>query len=349
MNPFSASNFNHFKMLISGITLLSVIGFTGCVKQSNVKPQSAITTQATEQIPNWVKTPPADNATSIFGLGEGDSLESARQSALKDIAGKLETHVKSETENRAFLRNDQISSSFEQNIQTQVKDTKLVSYEMIKSAHVNGRTYALLAMSRGDFVKDKQHRLNEINEQITQLLSSIKSKSKLEQMIAYNKAFALATEARPYVYIIRAVDAGFDSKPYLKAFDSYQQKEQQLAESIRFYIKSPSELNKVAKYIRDALQTYNFQVTDTKASADAIISLTGEIKKNVIFSSKTVAIVYDMLVSTPQGQLLSKKHFRLNGSSVTNYDVAFETALRQLRTQVETKASLFDMLGLKAQ
>jgi hypothetical protein len=301
-----------------------------------------------KKIPDWATTPPSDTPSSIYGLGEGDSLESARQGALQDIAGKLETHVKSETENQDFLRNNQLSSSFQQTIQTQVNDTKLVSYETVKSAQVNGKTWILVAMSRGDFVRDRQHRLDEISQQISDLQSNSQGKSKLEKMVAYNKISALAAQAKPYVYIIRAVDAGFNSKAYLKKFDGYKTTEQKLAENTRFYVSAPANLNKVAQYLKDALQTYNFQVTNNRSSADAVIQVQGDVKKNVIFSSKTVAVVYDLLVKTPSGQLLSKQHFRLNGSSVTNYDVAFDTALRTLRKQVQDKASLFGMLGLKA-
>jgi hypothetical protein len=338
---------NRSKLAIYLSAFLLAFNLGGCVDQALVKNQSA-STQPVQKIPDWATSPPTDTASSIYGLGEGNSLEKARQNALRDIAGKLETHVRSETENRDYLRNNQLSSSFQQTIQTQVKDTKLVSYETVKSAQVNGKTWILVAMSRGDFVKDRQHHLDEISQQISDLQAGAQGKSKVEKMVAYNRISALAAQARPYVYIIRAVDAGFNSKAYLQQYDHYKTTEQKLAESTRFYISGPSDLNKVSQYLKDALQTYNFQVTNNRSQADAIIQVEGDVKKNVIFSSKTVAIVYDLLVKTPQGQLLSKQHFRLNGSSVSNYDVAFDTALRTLRKQVQDKTSLFGMLGLKA-
>gem|GEM_PF-2385920 len=341
--------FSYLSILLP--VLFSLLFLSGCAwqpRKSQISIKNGAFSAATT-IPDWVKFPPSDTVTSMYGLGAGNTFDSARQSALKNIAGKLETHVKSETENRAILTNNQLYSSFEQNIQTQVKDTKLVAYETVRSAKVSGTFYLLVSMSRSAFIQDKQQKLAEISSRINQQLTGIANKPKVEQWVIYNRVMALAAQAHPYIYLIKAVDANFNSNKYINLYHYYIQKEQQLSQNTRFFITYSPALKKVASNIRDALQTYNVQTTTSVSKANAIILLDGSVKQNIIFYSKNTVIRFDIIIKTPEGQILSKKHYQLNGSSVTSFNVAYRIALGKLRAQVKDKQALFEMLGLNSQ
>jgi len=325
--------------LIAIITLLS-----GCMA-NKPKPNEYSTAQGNSEIPEWVKTPPGDNSVSMYGIGEGYNLDRAKQSALRDIAGKLATNVKSETETRTSLDNGYSDERFNQKINTQIKDTKLTNYEVLKTTQSLGQYYVLLAMSRSAFVKDKLDQLKEINSKIETELSQVKQKNKLLQLVSYNKAIQLADQARPLIYLIHAADSQQSKQSDLEKYRDYEQKEKQLAETTKFYLSADASLAPLTHQIKRVMQTNGFQV-GSRSSADSILEVRGSISEAEIFSTKTVKINFDVLVKTNTKQLVSSKSYELSGSSVTSFKAGQQNAMNRFTSKLKDKAGVYEMLGL---
>ena len=320
---------------------LLLIVLSACV--SNQPKQAS--NQVNAEIPSWVKVPPGDNSVHMYGIGEGYSLDRAKQSALKDIAGKLATHVKSETENRSYLQNGQLDSSFKQKINTHVKDTKLTNYETLKTAQSQGQYYVLVAMSRAAFVKDKQDQLAEINNRISTELNNVEKKNKLLQLVSYNEAINLSNQARPLIYLIGAADSKADVQQHLDTYRKYEQKEKRLSETTQFFLKSNVEMAPLVRQIQKALQTNGFQLSN-RSKADSVVELKGSMTEQEIFSTKSVRINFDVLTKTRSGQLVSSRSYQLTGSSVTSYDSARKIAMNKLTKKLSNKVDVYHMLGL---
>jgi hypothetical protein len=320
---------------------LLFLALSACV--SNQPKETS--TQINTEIPGWVKAPPGDNSVHMYGIGEGYSLDRAKQSALKDIAGKLATHVKSETENRSYLQNGQLDSSFKQKINTHVKDTKLTNYETLKTAQNQGLYYVLISMSRAAFVKDKQDQLVEINNKISTELNNIEKKNKLLQLVSYNEAINLGNQARPLIYLINAADSKADVQHHLDTYRKYEQKEKRLSETTQFFLKSNVAMDPLVRQIQKALQINGFQLSG-QSKADSIVELKGSMTEQEIFSTKNVKINFDVLTKTRSGQLVSSRSYQLTGSSVSSYDFAREIAMNKLTKKLSNKADVYHMLGL---
>lgn len=309
---------------------------SGCASKATAPPA---------EIPKWVQNPLGDTAESIYGIGEGYSLESAKKSALRDIAGKLMTKVSSESVGRASDSNGQSSSSFQQKINTQIEDTKLTSYETIRAINVNGQYYVLIDMDRKVFIKDNKNKLDEIEAKITQELSGIERKNKLVQLAHYNKVVQLAEEARRPLYLIQAVNSQFDIDSYLKKYRQYEQNEKQLSQTTQFAIKYDAGMSGVAKRLADSMKINGFQVNNN-TNHDAIISISGTATKSEAFSMKMVAINFIVTVKTDNNLLINSKQYIINGSSVSSYAAGELNALNQIKQSFNTKLDLYSMLGL---
>jgi len=331
----------HLKSTQALLVSLLFLVLSACVSTPSKQPSSRVNAE----IPGWVKAPPSDNLIHIYGIGEGYNLERSKQSALKDIAGKLATHVKSETENRSYLQNGQLDSSFKQKINTHVKDTKLTNYETLKTAQNQGQYYVLIAMSRAAFVKDKQDQLAEINNKITNELNNIEKKNKLLQLVNYNNTINLSNQARPLIYLINAADSKADVQHHLDAYRKYEQKEKSLSETTQFFFKSNAEMAPLAYQIQKALQTNGFQLS-SRSKADSIVELKGSIIKQEIFSTKSVKIDFNVLTKTRSGQLVSSRSYQLTGSSVSSYGSARKIAMDKLTKELSNKVAVYQMLGL---
>jgi len=340
INPFRMKR--TFAVLVALIFPLMLL--SGCMA-NKPKSNEYSNAQGNGDIPEWVKVPPGDNTISMYGIGEGYNLDSAKQSALRDIAGKLATNVKSETETRTSLQNGYSDDSFNQRINTQIKDTKLTNYEVLKTTQSQGQYYVLLSMSRSAFVKDKLDQLKEISSKIDTELRQVKQKNKLLQLVSYNKAIQLANEARPLIYLIHAADSQQNKQSYLENYREYEQKEKRLSETTKFYINSDASLSPLVHQIKRVLQTNGFQVGG-RSSADSILEIRGSIAEVEIFSTKTVKINFDVLVKTNVGQLVSSKSYELSGSSMTSFKAGQQNAMSKLTSKLKDKAGVYEMLGL---
>lgn len=322
----------------------AIAQLTGCATTAPDQTQY----QTTTSIPQWVKTPPRDNGQFLYGIGEGYSLDKAKQSALKDIAGKLATNVKSETENRTSLNNGLTDSSFSQKINTQVEDIKLTDYELIKSSQQQDRIYVLIAMSRAAFIQDKQDQLKDLNTRIAAELKGIDSKNKTLQLVGYNHVINLANQARPLLYLLRTTDPLFDGQHELDTYRQYEQKEKQLAATTDFYVTSAPAIAALTEQVKTALQSNGFQLNN-QTRADGVIEIKGSINKAEIFSTKSVKINLNVLVKTATGQLISSKSYLLTGTSVDSYESAQRNAMNTLTQKIKDKAGIYLMLGLSSE
>ncbi|KZZ34788.1 MULTISPECIES: LPP20 family lipoprotein [unclassified Oleiphilus] len=300
---------------------------------------------ADDSIPSWVKRPPADDSQFMYGVGEGDNLDSAKQSALKDIAGKLSTNVSSESENRDYLSNGVSESSFSQKVNTRIQDVKLSGFDVRESLKRANKHYVLLAMKRSTFVADKVNQLNEVNNSIDAELQGLSGKNKLLQLLAYNQANTYAIQGRELVSLIHAADPSQNKQGDLDRYRSFVQKEKALLEQTKFSLNSDASLKPLVRHIKKIMQTNGFQVT-SPMRADSIIELEGSIKEKEIFSTKMVNIDLEILVKTDSEQLVSSNSYQLKGSSVSSFDSSRDKAMQQIANEVKSKIDVYRMLGL---
>tara|TARA_R110001583_G_scaffold18604_4_gene73857 strand:+ start:4684 stop:5676 length:993 start_codon:yes stop_codon:yes gene_type:complete len=321
----------YFKHLFFAITV--ILFLAGCSSNSD-----------NENVPEWVLFPTQDNQQYMYGVGVGMELEEAKQHALKEIASKFSVSVNSDTLHKQSLHNGQVDQLFSQNINTQVKDIEFTHVEQKKAERVNQQYFVQVAISRAEFIKDKKSKLTTITNSIDSTLQNISSKSKIEQLYAYNKIQTNVAEAEPLLYLIAVADNGFDLTPYTRLFQQYSLAEKQLLASTHFYIQATKKLSPIADQLNDLIQTHGFQVS-SKRKADAIIKLQGKVKNSQAFSAYSTRINFSFLVTSKKGTVYSKKSYLLNGSSVTNYQRAYESAVSKFLTVVEKRSDVYQLLG----
>jgi len=301
-------------------------------------------TSGNANVPEWVLSPAQDNQQYMYGVGVGKALEEAKQHALKEIASKFSVSVNSDTLHKQSLHNGRVDQLFSQKINTQVKNIEFTHVEQKKAERVNQQYFVQVAIPRAEFIKDKKSKLNTIINSIDSRLQNISSKSKIEQLYAYNKIQAKVAEAEPLLYLIAVADNGFDLTPYTHLFQQYSLAEAQLLTSTHFYIQSSKDLLPIAAELNDLIQTHGFQVS-SKRKADAIIKLQGKVKNSQAFSAYSTRINFSFLVTSKKDTVYSKKSYLLNGSSVTNYQRAYESAVSKFLTVVENRSDVYLLLG----
>jgi len=340
---FSFPQISCHKLLLS----LFVFSFlTGCASTSEQQGNPAL--------PQWVQEPPADNLQSIYAIGEGFNLDSAKQN------------------HKQSLHNEEYDQVFQQKINTQIKDIELTQTDLLKTEHSAGQYYVLMSLSLPEFIADKRGKLDSIInsikvelpnvEQQRDLaeylasdiavpleLTNIEQKNKVEQLYSFNKIVLLVEQAKPLLDLLSGVDKDFDSPKYKTLFTYYIEYEKQLLANTYFYINSDRQLNKIGSSINDTLQTYGFQ-TANKANSDGIIDITGEVRRAKIFSTKTVIIDLKMQIKSKSGHSYKTNQYKFKAASVRNYESAKKNAIqqfiRQFTNQIKNKSDIYSLFGV---
>lgn len=328
-----------FYHILAGKLLLSLFIFsflTGCVTTGEQ--------QGSANIPQWVETPQTDTLQSLYGIGEGVTLDIAKQSGLKDIASKFSINVTSETNKRQSLHNGKSELLFQQRINTHVKDIELTKYNLLKTEHTKGLYYVMLSISRPEFIADKRGKLDSIMNSIKIELTNINRKNKVEQLYRYNKVLLLVDQAEPLLHLLEVADKRFSKTEYIDQFNRYIEREKQLLANTYFYIHSDRKLSAIGSLINNSLQTYGFQIAN-KAHSDGIINVTGEVSRAEVFSSKNVKINFSVLVKSKKGQVYRKNAYTINGASVSSYKSAEKSAIQRFSSQIKNKSDIYNMFG----
>lgn len=301
-------------------------------------------TSGNNSVPEWVLNPIQDDQQYFYGVGVAKTLEAAKQHALKEIASKFSVRINSDTLHKQSLHNGRQDQLFSQNINTHVKDIEFNLVEQKKAEKVEQQYFVQVALSRLGFIKDKKAKLSTIIDDIDVKLNHINSKSKIEQLYAYNQIQEYVTKAEPLLYLVAVADPSFDFAPYTRSFQKYSIAETDLLASTHFYVKSTPLLLPIAEQLNDLLQIQGLQISN-RHNADAIIQLQGKIKNTEAFSTYNTRINFNFLVKSTKGSVYSKKSYLLNGSSVTSYKRAYESSVSKFLTEVESRSELYELLG----
>ncbi len=299
------------------------------------------------EIPKWVANPVSDDAGYIYGIGEGESLAKATQSALNNISGKLATVVSSNISANTTLSQGKTSVYFSEDVSTKTFDTKISSYEVVQSAAQGSVYYAMVKMSRSAFVNDTMARLKTIDDRINNKISVASKVSRLRHYLALNEIKPDVTEASTLVLLLQAASPSFDGDRYLSAYRKYQAAAEEMLFKMHFNVDAGPGMSSVAEMLVGLLGAENLSASTEKGSqADATIVVTGTVKRSTLFSEYTTQLRVNIQVKDGAGRKINSKEHVVAGSSLTNFDSSLITATNLLQQKLENEGVLV-LLGLQ--
>jgi hypothetical protein len=302
---------------------------------------------STEEMPLWVANPTADTSDYIYGLGEGNSLTKAEQSALSNISGKLATVVSSNISSETTLDKGRVNSYFNEQVKSKTFDTKLSGYELVQSASHDKHYYAMIRMSRSTFVKDTLGRLTLIDDRLNNRVSLASKVSRIQHYLALNEIQPDLDQATELALLLQAVSTTFQSDQYLNKYQKHRSLMNEMLYQLRFKVEATPDLTSVAEIMIKLLGNEKLSASlSKKGHADAIITISGSAKKSVIFSEYTTQLRVKIQVSDQGRRTINTEEFVVAGGSMLNFDSSMKTATRFLETELESKGML-TILGMQ--
>lgn len=315
------------KLLSVSVVAASILLLvSGCAVQP-VRSQVAPTT-----LPVWVTQPPKDDSATLWGVGEGPDLESAKRSALKDVAAKLRVSISAQLESRTTVSNQSVDRYARTRVSEDVQRTEFRNHALEKSVSSSQGFYALVRVDRQAFVADAVQKLAAAEKEISTLLSNIETAPPVERFVAQQKALPWLEKAVVSSQILVTVDTSFDCNR-LQKHESTLHKAKNSANELVFEIKAGSDSQDVSQAVRGFLNDTGVRIG--KGGAPLIIESSST--QDVIFGSKTVKLQVGLNVLDAKGRTLTTREFISNGSSVNDFRAARQAAIKNFGEKLRTE------------
>jgi hypothetical protein len=290
---------------------------------------ASVVTQAEQEsgsiLPTWVTAPPKDTPDTMWGVGEGSDLDSAKRSALKDIAAKLNVAISAQLESRVTVSSNSVDRYARTRVAEDVQRTEFKNYSLEKSMQTGQDFYALVSVDRRAFIVEAEQKLVMAEKEITINLAGSEKGNAIEKFVAQQKALPWIEKAVASSQVLSAADASFDGKR-LRKHEAALAKAKAAASELTFDIKVKNDSRDVAQTVINFLNESGMRiggggsplVIETIATLDSV------------FGSFTVQLRINLSVLDAQGRNLTSKEFTVNGSSMTDHRAARQAALQEL-------------------
>ncbi len=299
-----------------------------------------------QTIPQWVANPVADDAEYMYGVGEGESLAKAVQSALNTISGKLATVVSSNISAETTLNQGKVSGYFSQQVESKTLETKLSGYEVVQSDSRDGHFYALVKMSRRIFVNDTLARLKSVDDRLNNRVASASQVSKLQHYLALHEIKPDLSEATALVMLLQAASPQFESEKYLSAYRKYLSDTNEMLYRLKFKVEAESAMSGVADIVVRMLSGEKLSAsTSRRARADAVIAISGKVQNKIIYSEYNTQLRVRIQVSDETGRNVNTEEYVVAGGSLSGFEASTATATGLLQKELEN-AGILVLLGL---
>ena len=297
-------------------------------------------------MPAWVASPSQDTTEYIYGIGSGDSYNAGKESALKEITGKLITEISSKSKSEVSQHNAHVSRSANLEITTRTIETRLSNYEVLKSEQVGREIFVQISMSRPGFIKNTSSRLKEIDNKIKSTMRDASHKTKLQQLIVLQDLEPFINKARSLVLLLQAAGGKQNADERLTYYGDLLSKMDSLTHKVIFNVRASKNLRGFAEHLTALLHSEKISASNTnKKKADAFININGKVNSSVMFSQYIAQIKMTIKISDAKGHVISEKEYESSGSSVSNKNSAVEAAEKSLGNKFKDNGVLAS-LGL---
>jgi hypothetical protein len=281
--------------------------------------------------PSWVTSPPADNASSLYGVGESPNREAAKHAALAAIAGRLATQVRSSMSIEQRQDPSGFSEELESHVNTRVKDTGLSHFEVQEAVKVGPRWVVLVRVSRPDLIAANLTALRESDHALQQQMQRLEAQSDLARYLASRSVLERIQKSRANIAILHSVSSDFEGRPELKRYLGY---EDVLARS-RYRLRARVTANETALTLAEQLTS---QLTQDGLSARigtatpgaVTVTLDGEARRRERYGDKEVRLIVSIKTLDDTGGDFANLERRAVATSAHSYEDALARATEAL-------------------
>lgn len=307
---------------------------------------------AGENVPSWYFNPPSDDATSWYGVGEGNSLRQAKDSALADIASKLSVTISSKVSKDATQTTSGTFSSYHQNVnvnqESEVKRMSFNNFEVTSTSQNDSKALVLVQVDKAKFLKDQLQILTDTVKDLDGLKLAPKGKSILEQYQEFKSLASDVEKAKTIISILTTFEVPFDRKRMAQAVSDYRDSLDSVRSQIEFYISADNDSHYSVDVLKEALASEKIKIAQRFSRNNAnlvIVNLDTETTNKQLFGTYMVNTRTTVSLKSKEGTTISTFIVESRGNSSIDYATALKNASNNFKQQVHEKG-IFTFLGI---
>ncbi len=304
-------------------------------------------------LPSWYVSPKQNNAASIYGVGDGFTLEEATKSALADAAARLIVAISSQS----TLQREEIQitngskntgtaiEESRQQIKQNIEKIEFTNFSVSNSQQSGSRVFVEITMSRQQFILAQQEKLSFLDRQIFDLNKNISSQNLVQKQSSLIKILDLAKQAEILARILQNSEGNKALKSELSTIANAQNELNNIANKVEFYfeIKSSSEISAI---IRTALNKEKIKIAKTESeSANQVkLAINSSKSSGEIYGAKITKIKIDF-ENKSAGKVIASNSIEVSGSSVLGEKESYAAALESLKDKIN-QDGILKILGI---
>jgi len=304
------------------ICLMLLLPLAGCETLLPKKQESVA--------PAWVLSPPADSREWFWGVGEGPELDTAKRTALKDIAAKLRVSISGQLESRVTVDNNKVDRQARTRISEEVQKTEFSNYVVDKTAQSTNSFFVLVKVDRQGFIRDLKDKLSNLDANIQPVAAGLVSKTPLERFVSLRRLQPNLGKGVGYAQLLLGAESGGEGANHLRNYEYLQQQATQALTRLVFQIQARSEDNDLAVAIGTYLNESGIRTHRSQGAVDNILVISSKSRADEIFGSKLVKLMVTLSVRDDGGRALAGRDYTVSGTSSYDYRGARQSAIRKL-------------------
>lgn len=258
----------------------------------------------TVDIPNWYQQSYQNNSQYLYGIGDSNSLDGAKNEALSMISGSIISIVNGETNIKKFSNNDVFIKENRSNVKVELAKINFQNPIIEKQEYKNETFYVLLKIDKKQLEKSVYDEFYNLDTKIDNQITIAHNVGELEQILVLYEVVGLSNQAISKLQILQSLDKTFDTQKYLNKYVEFSNKLQKLQSDVTFSIVSNDQ--KFEFEMTKYLNQYGFKISNQSQNQ---IILTNESK---IFDSKG----WKIAKSSTNIKILS------NGKTLNSFDIS---------------------------
>ncbi len=235
---------------MKNIFILSIISiiFIGCGKQQT-------------NIPNWYLNSPNNTTEVIYGVGEGYSINEAKNSALSEMSSRLIVSVGSSINTKTTSSSSgTYTKDTTKDVIVEAQKIKFHNAVVEKTTNIDNIIYIIMKVDRVALFTEKKKEFLADNKQIDIKYKRLKSKSILEQIFALRDMQPSILKIKNKATVLYATNNSFNYTKYTSKYDDYLAQTDKLKSNITIAVSSNNKNNFFADIISEELNNNNYKI-----------------------------------------------------------------------------------------
>lgn len=298
--------------------------------------------------PSWYLNPPINNGSSLYGVGSGADINSAKNSALNAIAASLSLTLSSEFKksesSQSLNGNENAYKSIQNTIKAQVKEIEFGSFQVLQNQVSQNEVLVLVEVSRAQLLQKHKEKLDRYSKELHDESHNIAQQAIFKQSFLYSKQSAKAQKLKSLALLCKTIDANFSPKPSLDQVANIKKAQNSALNNTKVSIIASKEAKLFVDTLKEGLNKAGIQTVTS--NANTYIHLKNSFQLDEIYGFKIAKAALSISSKDNKQKTMATASIKFSGKSRYDYNKAKANSASILKNKIHQEG-IYALLGIQ--